>query len=84
MLPHEYPLVTLAGESYSTGRRGKRHRHTRYSADDGGEVIITRHHDRTALVTVIGADGARREFRESLAGTDTWLLSSVGYRLGGA
>lgn len=71
----------LIEESHTTGRGGKRHWHSTYHADDGGEIVITRHRDRTALVTVLDADGSRREFRESNAGDDRWLLAVVGYRL---
>ena len=74
------PAARRVQESARTGRGHRRHRHTEFAADDGARVVVTRYADRTARVTVF-ADGSRREFRESNAGDDRWLLAAVGYRL---
>lgn len=80
------PTVHLAGESRSTGHGYRRHRHTRYRTESGVEIVVTRYVGGSARVVVFHEDhpGSRREYREGRAGTDAWLISAVGYRLGGA
>lgn len=74
------PTARRVLESAHTGRGHRRHRHTEFAADDGARIVVTRYANLTARVTVF-ADGSRREFRESNAGDDRWLLAAVGYRL---
>ncbi|ANY24398.1 hypothetical protein [Gordonia terrae] len=74
------PTARRVLESARTGRGSKRHRHTEFAAENGARIVVTRYANSAARVTVF-SDGSRREFRESSAGDDRWLLAAVGYRL---
>ncbi len=80
--PDTRPRARVVSESVETGRGHQRHRHTTIRGDDGAAITITRYANRTAVVTVLDS-GRRREYRESNAGSDRWLVAVVGYTLTG-